>query len=66
MELMRRVFAIDVLVCHWCGGARRVLTFLTDPVVIRRILSHLELPADPPRIAPARSPPDKAALFDVL
>ncbi len=65
-ELMRRVFEFDVLVCHWCGGARRVLTFLTDPIVIHRILSHLGLPTDPPPIAPARSPPDKALLFDSI
>ncbi len=42
-QLMRRVFEFDVLVCHWCGGARRVLTFLTDPIVIHRILIHLGL-----------------------
>ena len=43
---MQRVFEIDVLVCEHCGGRRRVLTFLTDPPVLRRILEHLGLAAD--------------------
>ncbi len=56
-ELMKRVFAIDVLVCDRCGGPRKVLKFLTDPVVIRRILVHLGLPTEAPRLAKARAPP---------
>jgi hypothetical protein len=34
-----------------------VLTFLTDPAVVRRILAHLGLPTEPPPVAPARPPP---------
>jgi hypothetical protein len=32
-----------------------VLAFLTDPAVLRRILTHLSLPTAPPPLAPARS-----------
>lgn len=56
-ELMRRVFRIDVLSCDRCGGRRKVLTFLTDPAVIERILLHLGLPTELPEVAGARSPP---------
>ena len=62
-ELMQRVFEIEVLVCDHCGGRRRVLTFLTDPPVLRAILEHLGLPADPPPVAPARPPPEPELPF---
>ncbi len=60
---MQRVFKVDVLVCEHCGGRRRVLTFLTDPPVLRAILEHLGLPADPPTVAPARPPPEPELPF---
>ena len=56
-ELVARVWSVDVLVCSSCGGPCKVLTFLTDPAVVRRILAHLGLPTEPPRVAPARGPP---------
>ena len=62
-QLMRRVFGIDVLLCDRCGGRRKVLTFLTDPDVIGRILLHLGEPVELPEVAPARSPPGGGWLF---
>ena len=44
--------------CGHCGGRRQLLQFLTDPAVIGRILRHLGLPTDAPRVAPARGPPE--------
>ena len=41
-ELLRLVYAIDVEVCPRCGGAARIVAFITDPAVARRILEHLE------------------------
>ena len=41
-ELLRLVFAIDVEVCARCGGAARIVGFVTAPAVVRRILGHLE------------------------
>jgi hypothetical protein len=52
-ELQQRVFLNDVLACV-CGGRRRLLTFLSDPEVIGKILRHLGLPAEPPALAPPR------------
>jgi hypothetical protein len=57
-ELMRRVFAQDVLVCRFCGGPRRVLDFVVEPDALRRILGHLGLETGPPRMEPARGPPE--------
>lgn len=48
-ELMRRVFAIDVLQCE-CGGQRSLIAVITDPGVVVSILECLGLSS-------ARSPP---------
>jgi len=41
-----------------CGGLRELIAFLTDGLVVRKILEHLGLPTEPPRLAPARAPPE--------
>ena len=41
-ELLRRVFAVEVEVCPACGGAMRILAFVTEPATVTRILAHLE------------------------
>ena len=58
-ELMRHTFAVDVLACPRCGGRMRVVATIEDPVVIRKILTHLGLPTD---VAAPRPPPSD--LFD--
>ena len=40
-ELMRRVFAFDVLQCPKCQGRRRVLTAIHSPEAIQAILKCL-------------------------
>jgi hypothetical protein len=56
-DLLRRVFQLDVLVCGSCGGPMTVIAYLTDPVVVEKILAHLGLPTAPPRLLPARLSP---------
>ncbi|PTL74946.1 ATP-dependent helicase HrpA [Vitiosangium sp. GDMCC 1.1324] len=58
--LLRKRFALDVFSCPRCAGRRRVLAFLTQGSVIRRILRHLHLPELPPPQAPARGPAQQA------
>jgi hypothetical protein len=41
-ELLRRVFQVEVEVCPRCGGAARIVGFVTEPGVAGRILAHLE------------------------
>ena len=53
-DLMRRVFAIDVLECPACGGRMRVIAAIEDPRAIRAILDCLGLPARAPPPAAAR------------
>jgi hypothetical protein len=52
-ELLRRVFALDVLECDRCGGRMRILAAIHPPDAIRKILDCLGLPSRPPPIAPA-------------
>jgi hypothetical protein len=60
-ELLRRVHAAHVLTCDRCGGARRVLAFISDERVARQILDHLGIPrVEFPR---ARAPPSQVDLF---
>jgi len=39
-----------------------MISMITDPATLRRILAHLKLPTEPLPIAPPRAPPH-AALF---
>ncbi len=53
--LLRRVYEVDPLVCPRCAGTMRVISFITQPAVIRRILEHLK--QTPRRLT--RPPPPK-------
>ena len=52
-QLMKRVFAIDVLQCDRCGGAMRLMATIHSPEAKRKILDCLGLPSRPPPMAPA-------------
>ena len=54
---MRRAYAIDVLVCTKCSGPMRVIAFIENERVARRILAHLGLPTATPSFKPGRDPP---------
>src|SRR6516164_8156872 len=54
-RLLQRVFDVDMARCPWCQqGMLRLIAVITQGEVIRKILRHLKLSADPPPIAPAR------------
>jgi hypothetical protein len=54
-NLIRRVYEADPLVCPRCGAEMRVVSFITDPRVVKRIVDHLRK-----RDSPARPPPPHA------
>jgi len=62
--LLARIYEVLPLLCPACGGPMRVLSFITDPIVVVAILEHLELPHTPPPISPARGPPQGDFLLD--
>ncbi len=56
-KLMARVGEEFPLECPHCGGDIRLISFITEPGPIRKILTHLGEPLEPPPLAPARGPP---------
>ena len=54
---MARVGEEFPLECPGCGGDIRLIAFITDPGPIRKILTHLGEPLEPPPMSPARGPP---------
>ncbi len=51
-QLIRRIYEADPLLCT-CGAQMRVISFITEPPVVRKILEHLQST----RTDPARGPP---------
>ena len=51
-QLIRRVYEADPLLCE-CGEKMRILSFITDPPVVTKILEHLRRT----RRDPSRAPP---------
>jgi Putative transposase len=61
-QLMKRVFAIDVLQCDRCGGVLRIIATIHPPDTTRKILDCLGLPSRAPPPTPAVR--ETAFLFD--
>ena len=56
-KLMARVGEEFPLECPGCGGDIRLIAFITEPGPIRKVLTHLGEPLEPPPVSPARGPP---------
>ena len=54
---MQRSFGVDVLKGPRCAGRLRLIALIDQPDVIRRILTHLGVSAEVPRLQPPRAPP---------
>jgi hypothetical protein len=55
--LLKRVFLVDVLECPKCRGRMKIVAVVTATAGVRRILAHLDLPTEAPRLRAARPPP---------
>ena len=64
-ELLKRVFASDALACPKCGGRMKVIATISDPEVVRKVLTSLGLPTRGPPRAPARERPQRELEFEV-
>jgi hypothetical protein len=57
-NLIRRVCEVDPLVCPRCGAEMRVIGFITEPSLLKRILDHIRkrdrVSRPPPHPRPAR------------
>jgi hypothetical protein len=60
-RLIRKIFEADPLLCR-CGDRMRIVSFITDPRVIDRILRHLKSPRSKTQDPfEPRAPPDSAS-----
>ena len=57
VKLMAQVGEEFPLECPNCGVDIRLIAFITEPGPIRKILTHLGEPFEPPPVSPARGPP---------
>jgi hypothetical protein len=58
-ELLRRVFGIEIL-CTKCKAPLRLIALIKTEDIAKKILTAMHLPADIPKLHPARPPPQKA------
>ena len=58
-QRLKRVFGIDIETCLACGGAMRIIACIEDPVVIEKILAHLDAKAAAAQAT--RPPPCRAS-----
>ena len=59
--MIRKVYEVDPMLCPKCGGAMKVLAFLTNFSVVDRIIDHLKL-----TFAADRPPPPQVAYQELL
>jgi len=55
--LLEKVFDVDVLACPECGGRLRLIAFIAEPTVARKILDHLALDSTSPPTKTRRAEP---------
>ncbi len=68
-QRLKRVFNIEIETCPKCGGAVKVIACIEEPVVIGKILSHLDQKValnelNEPAVWPQPRAPPQASLFD--
>lgn len=65
-QRLKRVFNIDIETCPKCGGAVKIIACIEDPVVIDKILTHLDKQAASTEqvLLPHPRAPPQASLFD--
>ena len=62
-DLMRRTLGLDVLSCPKCHGRMEMIAMIEEPEAIRKILTAMGLPAEPPVPDPPRPPPQMQIEF---
>jgi len=55
--LIARIYEVFPLVCPSCAGQMRIIVFITDGKEVCKILEHIGVDFQAPRITPARGPP---------
>jgi hypothetical protein len=53
-DLLARTFDIDTKHCNDCGAEMKIIAAIMESKAIKKILTHLKLPHQPPELAPSR------------
>ena len=54
--MIARIYEVFPLICPNCGGQMRIIAFITFCADIHKILEHIGVEPEAPRITPARGP----------
>jgi len=57
VALIARIYEVFPLPCPMYGGLMRLIVFITFSTDIHKILEHIGVAPEAPRITPARGPP---------
>ena len=55
-KLIQKVFETDPLLCRFCGSEMKIISFITEHAVIKKILTHIKFESQHPEPL-AHSPP---------
>ena len=55
--LLARIYESLPLTCPICHVSMRIIAFINDAGIVKKILDQIGESTQPPRIAPARGPP---------
>ena len=65
-RLIQKIYQLDPLLCPKCRGAMKIISFIEDDQLIKKILKHLSLwdirNHDPPQLNDARIPSPETEL----
>lgn len=42
-RLIQKIYEVDPLTCSKCGGGMKILSFIEDPEIVKKILKHIGL-----------------------
>jgi hypothetical protein len=62
--LLARIYDALPLVCPRCGGAMRIIAFITHAADVKRILEHIGEVSEPLPLSPSRAPPEQEFEFN--
>jgi hypothetical protein len=60
-EMIRKVYEVDPLLCLKCGGQMKIIAFITDFLVVDKIINHLKL-----TFSAAKPPPPRMISQELL
>jgi hypothetical protein len=55
-RLIKKIYEVDPLVCPECSGSMRIIAFIEEETIIRKVLEHLKLWEEPESQPPLAHP----------